>query len=907
MIVDKYNPEIFFISEAELDLTIVPLYNIDNYLLVTSDGCPKARLACYILQNSSFRHKPDLLKSAPVDIIPLVNDTSRIIGVYRPFKLRDGLTKRVATEKFFSSLYDLTNSDSKIWIGGDFNINLDRQSFETSKLQELIDDLALQQLVHGKTWERVVTQLNGDLVLRSSQIDHVFTNVQESNLTIEDKWTSDHKLLVLSIPSLFPRLDRQKVSVRSWRNFNTANLNISIQERLSILESDALSSIHSSDSDTLNEAIGGILKDSFDQICPLRVVRTSRPSDITCDTVERIKKKRKRTLQKYNKTKNSSLLEIIHRLDIRLKVTIRNTRKSIVQQKLKSGNAKSFWNTIKHLQGENIKSGPLELKIDECLTQDPVLVANSFATFFEDKVSRLSQNTNSYNWVRSDTSLLVTETDLDNAIKSLKSKMCSGHDNVPLKLIKYGVPSIKSYVLKLMQLAMNNIPSAWKTAVITPLHKSGAKQNVENYRPISNLVSMSKIFEKIVLAKLDVTHPNIEGQAQHGFRRYRGTLTAQLELQHWLSSALDDSLLVSVYSIDMSAAFDLLRPNIFHESSNLNEPLLNVTMDFLSGRNFQVKVGDHLSSKRDLHVGCVQGSVLGPKLFNIYCKNVAKSLPPEAKIVIYADDSYVVNVDTDFSSLQNKTKDCITKHTEALRKIGMIVNSNKTELLFLTRNKLLSGKVLNLDFEGSTIHSQSQIKALGTIFSSDLSWHKHIDYAIKKSNHIVKRIRFLSRWLDKKDLLQLVTTQYFPVIFYSSPLWTNCLDWASLKRLNSAHYRAIRAALRIRDVRSKSRKVLDELSSRATPSQWLNYSLASTVIRLYTFSDTNIAATLRDSSYINDRLPLRAKFFDRSKYKIGRQSLQNRIGQLFAKISFDWLNPLSCDALRINLKKEFFK
>ncbi len=74
---------------------------------------------------------------------------------------------------------------------------------------------------------------------------------------------------------------------------------------------------------------------------------------------------------------------------------------------------------------------------------------------------------------------------------------------------------------------------------------------------------MSNIFEKILLAKLDEMHPNIEGQSQYGFRRGRGTHTALLKLQHELSSALDNSLLVSVYSIDMSAAFDLLRPNIF--------------------------------------------------------------------------------------------------------------------------------------------------------------------------------------------------------------------------------------------------------------------------------------------------------------------------------------------------------
>jgi hypothetical protein len=112
--------------------------------------------------------------------------------------------------------------------------------------------------------------------------------------------------------------------------------------------------------------------------------------------------------------------------------------------------------------------------------------------------------------------------------------------------------------------------------------------------------------------------------------------------------------------------------------------------------------------------------------------------------------------------------------------------------------------------------------------------------------------------------------------------------------------------LHICDVRSRTRKELDELSSIATSAQWQNYLLALTVIRLYTLSDTNIAEKLRESAYINDRVPLKARFFDRSKFKIGCQSLQNCIGHLFSKISFDWITLLSNDVLRVKLKKEIF-
>ncbi len=313
-----------------------------------------------------------------------------------------------------------------------------------------------------------------------------------------------------------------------------------------------------------------------------------------------------------------------------------------------------------------------------------------------------------------------------------------------------------------------------------------------------------------------------------------------------------------------------------------------------------------MSQSRSLHVGCVQGSIHGPKLFNIYCLLIPTVIPSDSKIIIYADDSYVINTHSDIQTLREKTTLCLTKHTEALRSIGMVVNTSKTELMLLSRNKQVKGQVLEINIPDAIISSKPHIKALGVIFSSDLSWSRQIDNALKRSTHAVKKIRFLSKWLDKKDLLQLVTAQYFPVVYYASPLWINCLDYVSIKRLQSAHYRAIRAALRVRDVRSKSRLELDALSSRATPTQWSNYTIASTVIKLFMFSDTNIANCLREAAYINDRMPRKARFMDGSKYKVGRQSIINRIGTIFSKISFDWIAPMSDHMLRINLKHEFF-
>jgi len=189
--------------------------------------------------------------------------------------------------------------------------------------------------------------------------------------------------------------------------------------------------------------------------------------------------------------------------------------------------------------------------------------------------------------------------------------------------------------------------------------------------------------------------------------------------------------------------------------------------------------------------------------------------------------------------------------------------------------------------------------------SHDLSWNKHVNYALAKSSNLVRRVHFLSKWLTKDELVRLVTTQYYPIIFYGSALWIGCLDSKSWKRINSGHYRALRAALR--DYKKRKRRIIDQESKRATPAEWSRYTLASTVIRLFNKSDTNIAITLRQHAYINDRLPMKAKFMDFSRLKIGRQSIYNRIGSIINKISFDWAKDITDDHLRQSLKKEFFE
>ncbi len=438
------------------------------------------------------------------------------------------------------------------------------------------------------------------------------------------------------------------------------------------------------DVNNLNKGITALLMEAYNQLCPLRVVRISKESDIVSDSIERIKKRRKRAMREFNKTKQDALLQKIKKLDVQLKRTINSTRKDLIQKKMQSSNKSCFWDVIKKLQGDSKPRVTDSLNIDGHLITDPSLISESFADFFANKVNTLSDNTGPYQWVRDNQNATITETELISAVKKLKSKLCTGHDGVPLKIVKHATPAIIGPILRLMNIACITIPADWKLSIVVPLFKAKERTSLANYRPISNLVSISKIFEKVILEKLDNEYYNIEGQHQHGFRKGRGTVTALLELQHSIAKSLDSNLHVSTYSVDMTAAFDLLKPNIFHQAP-INNPIMNILMDFMTNRTFKVQYNSTLSQLRSLNVGCVQGSILGPKLFGIYCRELPSSIPDDATVISYADDTYVVNSASSKAHLVDKTELSIKSHLEYIKGIGMVVNNAKTEILYSSR------------------------------------------------------------------------------------------------------------------------------------------------------------------------------------------------------------------------------
>ena len=132
--------------------------------------------------------------------------------------------------------------------------------------------------------------------------------------------------------------------------------------------------------------------------------------------------------------------------------------------------------------------------------------------------------------------------------------------------------------------------------------QKGAKHHVENYRPVANLCSTSKIFERLILKRIQVieldNNADLTGKQQHGFKKGKSTTSLALQLQSLIARALDDDNFVLMASLDLSAAFDVVDIGLLMQRLRiigLPEDILSLIEIWLRNRVYYVEINGHVS------------------------------------------------------------------------------------------------------------------------------------------------------------------------------------------------------------------------------------------------------------------------------------------------------------------------
>ena len=159
---------------------------------------------------------------------------------------------------------------------------------------------------------------------------------------------------------------------------------------------------------------------------------------------------------------------------------------------------------------------------------------------------------------------LVSKEEIEMAFKKLKPKSSAGPDNIPPYVVKGCAESLRDPLHFIFNLAIQTctFPDAWKITRVCPILKSGDPSLINNYRPISILSAVAKVFEFILHGRISVFLRPLVTDNQHGFLSRKSTVTNAINFTQIISKELDKGGQMDVIFTDFEKAFDTINHDI---------------------------------------------------------------------------------------------------------------------------------------------------------------------------------------------------------------------------------------------------------------------------------------------------------------------------------------------------------
>jgi hypothetical protein len=440
-------------------------------------------------------------------------------------------------------------------------------------------------------------------------------------------------------------------------------------------------------------------------------------------------------------------------------------------------NPKKFWNFVSNAKKN---SGiPIDVFFNEKIAKTVKDACNLFSDFFSSVFNKkcnvninLHTNENNVN----ENIPRVSKYDITCFINELKNGKSTGSDNIPISVLK----EINNEISVPLEILFNKImtsgvyPERWKIANVTPIHKSGKKTNVSNYRPISLLPIFSKLMEKFMYKTLYQVAQFIIPVEQHGFTPRRSTATNLVHFHSFLASSFNDTIQVDTVYTDFQKAFDKVPHHLLIKKLHeLKIPhfLLKLVENYLYNRKQVVVINGEKSDPADVTSGVPQGSLLGPLLFNLYLADLPQKFN-FVKCLMYADDLKLfqrIAVMSDCIKFQDDLEILFSWCNEW----GMILSIPKCySITFANKNKVLH--LFDYSINNSVLKKVNEIKDLGVIFDSKLTFNAHIHKVKSKSFKMFGFINRNSQLFRAKTYKLLYQSFILSNHDYASPVWSSC-------------------------------------------------------------------------------------------------------------------------------------
>ena len=353
-------------------------------------------------------------------------------------------------------------------------------------------------------------------------------------------------------------------------------------------------------------------------------------------------------------------------------------------------------------------------------------------------------------------------------------------------------------------------PRQVKVADVIPVFKKEDPNNKANYRPISLLPIISKIFERVLFEQIEKFSEKILSPKLCGFRKGHSTQHALLNLLKNWQKTLDKSGVIGTVLIDLSKAYDCLPHDLLIaklSAYGFKDSATSLISDYLSERYQRVKTGSVFSSYLEILRGVPQGSILGPILFNIFINDLIFFIQ-ETEVCNFADDTTIYSCSLNYEDVAHKLSNDTYIILNWFKVNSMAANPGKFQIMFLGLK--IDNSKITFAVENKQIKRKREVKLLGIPIDEKLTFTRHIANICSLANNRLRALTRIRRFLPTEQAKYLSEAYIMSAFKYCPLIWMFC-NKTSNSQINKIHKRTLRLVYELEDANFEDLLLKDNL------------------------------------------------------------------------------------------------